>query len=575
MQIDQVTSTETIPPCLVEQKEDGLDTVIKSDLTRSQPLATDQKLKGSRNPVQTIILKASVMIVKSWYPKYGRTRIRKELYEGIKGSEKTIGRVLKELGIQNKPKRIGGPVKLTLTLPEEVNTPKGSVILKESGNVKIIVPLIYRETMGNKIKKQVSEGTTETIEQYTFGLLDNKCINQAAESVPLEVTRFLYNEKATSPKKIRKSLFELGTKYEELVKLFLPKEPPKALAIDEKVVEKWLKEEITEVISDNPSLGIHFVSRRGKILPAVSIEVVAAIDKKGCAKPIYFGATPAPHLNREEEEQPPERLAGGLRGKKDTQSEPSSPVQQAHQQQIPVRSKHKLQKKHSSKKGTPTSSSKGKRAKLVIKLLQVVMILVGQVPLRMDNGYGQIAVIKWLNQKSWLFIVHGRSNLVLARSVKSYMKNHCLKYYKEKKFDKRYGGWITVIGYCKRGKIYIYLTNENGSAQEILSRYRARWRIENLFKWCPCFSLLPGTDPFVHAGLQFVILFFMSNLVRQFHASLPTIERILSYPSESILHDSHLSITFSRLPSRYFYILHNFVISLPAHWKAKLERSPL
>ena len=562
-------------------KENEQPLVSNLDQNRKLSSDTERGSEGSIYPVRTPVLKAFVLDIKARHPEYGRTRIRKEIPEEVPSSEKTIGRILNGFGIQNPPKRMGGPVKLTLTVPEEIPFSREPVSLTGPENAKIIVPVLYRDSLGSKLEGKVSEDTIKAIEQYTLTLLDNTPLYLAPETIPVEIRDVLYGGQQIRPLKIREALAEIGDKYRELIPLILPDKPPAAIALDEKVVEKWQKQEIREVPTDNPSLGLHYVSRRGKVLPSVSTDVAAAIDDEGTAVPIYFQPTPAPHLDKEKIADLGEKTSGAPVKTKDTVDNPSPGGQQPCKPRDRARSRRsrrsrrRKRKKPASKKPKKARKSKGKRAKYVILLLEVIMSLVGQIPIRMDNGYGQKAVVKWLNEKRWSFIVHGRSNLVIARPVKARMKKHGLRYYKRQIFDKTYGGRITVVGYCKRKNIYIYLTNEEGTAREIMNRYRLRWRIENLFKWCPCLSLLTGKDPAIHAGQQYVIYSFMSRLVHQFHASLPTIERLLSQPCCTVIRDNQLTIIFPRLSKRYYNLLENFVKSLSSHWHLLLEQLPL
>lgn len=520
-------------------------------------------------------LEAEVLRVKREHPSFGRTRIRRAIDSSIRGSESTISRILRKYTLQNEPKR---PVKrVELSLETTLEDTEGD--LTQRGVGKLLLHDLYRTSLGDRLATTLSEEVAKAIQVYACGLIDGKALYQALD---VQCTHYLEatHTTAVTPSKIRAALEEIGTRETELRVLFSPRpdDIPKAVAIDEKVDEKWTSK-----------VDSHYVSRRGKGMPSTSIEVVADIDERGMARPLlsYLPSFASEAKDESESvskvsgnEQQGNRREGTETGvhEKENKKGTRRPVKDKQGEQLGGKERRgKRRRGEESRKlsgernGRSQCTAKGggknkgtgkrtsKREEVIFQVLGLVAAALGMVALRMDNRYGTKRVIRYLNKKRWRFIVHGRSNLKVAGRLKREMKERGLTYHVVEEEAAAYGGRIRVVGYRKGDRTYVYLTNELGTAREIMERYRPRWRIETLFRYCSAFEGVKGLNLAIHRGHSLVVMYYLSEVARGFRSALETVGVIVNKECTVRVKGGELRITYRKLARRYVRKLEHFV----------------
>jgi len=478
--------------------------------------------------------------IKAKHETFGRTRIERELPDSLDCSEATISRILREEGLQNAPKRLASEVQINIWAPFLENYAGESFSLGcEPKNGLILIVILFQMLLESLIRPSLTEEEIKHVLAYSMGMLFEKPVYRCLEAIPPQLAEVLGFDGEIKLKEITTALKTLGRNKESVAAKKIASSEPHELAMDEKVIERYSKQPHIDMHDEDCQTGYFYCSRRNKSVLAESVEVIADITQEGIALPLYFMFTPHSLTKREQAELAERGLAQRLEDVPDS----------INLRNISTRSK----------------PAKGKRAKVVFLLLDVISNLMGHMPLRFDNNYAQKETIRRLQDEKWAFMGHGKSNLTIGRSLKKRMKKENLKYAYEFIDSADYGGQLLVVGYQKNGRIHIYLTNETDyeSAKAIIEEYRDRWRLENTFKWTAPLTLLSGSDPMVHLGQYIVAFYFLSYLVHYFRAATPTIASLLERPASVHYENDVLTITFSLLRKFYWEKLVNLRLKLP------------
>lgn len=458
--------------------------------------------------------------IKSKHEKFGRSRIKEELPEQLECSESTISRILHELQLQNPPKCLASEVIISVRCPSLASHVGEGFKLKQGNkNGIILIVVLFQLIMDPLLEPFLTKKEIKYVLAYSIGLLFEKPVYKCLEPLPPQIMEILGMDGEIKLKNIPAVLKTLGSKKDVITSEKIRNINPQKLALDEKVIERYTKREHVEFHDEKCQMGYIYCSRRNKSVLAESIEVIAEISEEGVALPLYFTFTP--HSLTKREQATLEEADGG-------------------KQFAPSRAKHK-------------------RIQTVFSLFDFISNSIGRVPLRFDNNYAQKKAIQRLQDEDWLFIGHGKSNLVVGKSLKKRMKEENLKYAHESIDSTDYGGKINVVGYQKNERVHIYLTNEMDydSAKAIIEEYRDRWRLENTFKFTPIITLLSGSDPIIHEGQLIIVFYFLAYLVHYLHAATPTIASLLECPASACYENNMLTVRFSNIRKHYWQTLVN------------------
>ncbi len=467
--------------------------------------------------------------LKADHQSFGHSRIKKELPEYMECSEATISRILREHQLQNPPKRLASEVKIGIWCPSLASHTGESFSLEcDAKNGMILILFLFQQILEPLIKPFLTEKEIKHVLAYSLGMLSEKPVYQCLEVIPPRIMELLEFDKVIKLKNIPAILKTLGSHKDGITSEKIRNSKSNKLALDEKVIERYSKKAHIDTHDDTCQAGYFYCSRRNKSVLAESIEVIADISQEGIALPLYFTFTPH-SLTKKEQAMLAER-------------------------DIPQQSGTHLASLDTKNNSSLSKPAKGKRAKTVFLLLDVISSTIGQLPLRFDNNYAQKESIQRLQAENWSFIGHGKSNLIVGKSLKKRMKKEKLKYACESIDSADHGGSINVVGYQKNGRVHLYLTNETDheSTKSIIEEYRHRWRLENTFKWTPSITLLSGSDPTVHIGQLIIALYFLSYLVHYFRAATPTIVSLLEHPASVHYENNILIITFPKI-RKYFW----------------------
>lgn len=484
-------------------------------------------------PKREMVLK-HIKKLKADHQTFGRSRIKKELPEYLKCSESTISRILREQQLQNPPKRLASEVKITIWCPSLAFYTGESFSLEcDTKNGMILILLLFQQILEPIIKPFLSEKEIKHVLAYSLGMLFEKTVYQCLEVIPPQIKEILGFGKTIKLKNIPAILKTLGSHKDGITSEKIRNSKPNKLALDEKVIERYSKRGHIDTHDDACQTGYFYCSRRNKSVLAESIEVIADISQEGIALPLYFTFTPHSFTKKEQ----------AILAERD----------------IPQQSRTNHISTDTKNDSSLSKHAKGKRAKTVFLLLDVISSTMGQLPLRFDNNYASKESIRRLQDEDWSFIGHGKSNLIVGKSLKKRMIKEKLKYASESIDSAAHGGPINVVGYQKNGRVHLYLTNETDyeSAKAIIEEYRDRWRLENTFKWTPSITLLSGSDPIVHMGQLIITLYFLAYLVHYFRAATPTIMSLLEHSASVRYENNTLIIKFPKIRKHYWKKLVN------------------
>lgn len=256
------------------------------------------------------------------------------------------------------------------------------------------------------------------------------------------------------------------------------------IAIDEKVIKKAFD------INKHRKLSSHWVSRVKTYLPSLIVEVVGLVRPGRMAELVgHFFPYP--------------------------------------QKEYDHTNKRKSMKKHV----------------YLIEFLEDVFKKFGNLVLLADANYSTKALISWLMDKGWHFVMrlNTSNKIVLKPLQEQFDADEKLKHTDKWIYSEERGGFIRILAYRRRWvdakgkekeKRYFLITSVDWPVKDVWKFYRLRWTLENTFKCLPILDKTPGLDPDLISGFFALVFHVIAPMCYQSRSSSRTLAKLLDLPIE-------------------------------------------